>query len=89
VLSGSKRGDGQVVMGSWRRGDADCVEIVPRNKLERIGVYFAHSCCRGCLLDLVASPAANGNDFPAFGAKCGNVDLDAESQADDADAAVR
>ena len=71
-----------------RRRDRDGIEIVPRDQLQRVRVHIRDSGRFGAFVSFLARAAAEGDDLPAFGAERGNVDLHAESEADDADASV-
>jgi hypothetical protein len=89
VLARVERRDRKCGVRARRRDDAHRRQVVAGNELQRIGVNVRNACGGRRLAGLVARAAADRRDFPALRAKRGHVDLRAEAETDDADAAIR
>src|SRR5438270_1470821 len=76
-------------MRARRRGNRNCVEIVPRNQLFRVGMHVVDAHFVGDLGGLVAVASADGRHLPTLRAKRRNVDLGAKTEADNADLSIR
>ena len=87
MLAGLERRDGELAVSAGRRRDRDGVEIVAPDQLQRVGVHVPNAGGLRGLRCLLAVPAAQRRDFPAFGLQAGNVDLRAKADADNADLA--
>src|SRR5207245_186792 len=89
VLARGERGERKRMMRGRRRRDRHRIEIVAPYQLERVRMDVPDT---GVLCDLgrlVAIATANCRDVPAFRAKCRDVHLRAEADADDSDLALR